>query len=114
MIALCLITAVIDADTVKATCNGKPQTIRLAAISGLERNGSCNSSPWCPTMPFARAKAIATRIMLGNTYRFTIHGRSGKRLVGNNDALRCTLQATGAVVSWESYRVRYKLRRCPA
>lgn len=107
---LCTIAFVVDSDTIACSTG---QRVRIAAVSGLERNGSCNSRPWCATMPYAQARRVVERITLGRTYRFTVYGRSGKRIVADNPALRCQLISTGAVVSWESYRVRYRLGRCP-
>lgn len=106
---LCTITGVTDADTV--TCaNG--QRIRLAGISALERNGSCNSFPDCATMPYAQAKRQVERIALGWTYRFRVYGRSGRRVVADSPELRCAILRSGAAVTWRRYSVRYRLGGC--
>ena len=105
---ICKVTQVVDADTIR--CGSV--VVRLAGLSALERSGRCNSAPDCATMPYPIAKAIATRIALGRTYRFRIYGRSGKRLVGDAPTLRCDILSTGAAVTWGKYARRYKLRRC--
>lgn len=98
-----------DADTIRCA-NG--QHVRLAGISALERSGRCNSTPDCPTMPPRRAKAIVDAMTVGRTFTFTVHGRSGKRIVGDNRSLRCAIVATGAAVTWRKYARRYGLRGC--
>ncbi len=106
---ICLVAHVTDADTLRCQSG---QRIRIAAVSGLEQDGRCNSVPDCPTMPHSRAQPIAERLTLGRTIAFQIVGTSGKRLVGENYALRCQLIRSGAAVSWERWRVRYRLGRC--
>ncbi len=104
-----MVAQVTDADTIRCTTG---ERIRIAAVSALEQDGRCNSAPDCPTMPHARAKPVAERLTLGRSIAFQIVGISGKRLVGENYALRCELVRSGAAVSWERYRVRYGLGRC--
>lgn len=108
----CVVQTVTDADTVRAICDGVPQRIRLAGISALEKNGSCNSRPYCPTMRHAQAKPIVERLTIGRTFRFTWYGRSGKRLIGDNPWLRCQIVSTRAAVEWPRYMREYRLRGC--
>lgn len=108
----CRIQSVTDADTVRAICDGRPVIIRLAALSGLERNGSCNSRPDCATLPYAEARRRVERIALGRTYRFRIYGKSGRRIVADNKPLRCEILRTGAAVTWWRWHYRYRLEAC--
>lgn len=108
---ICLIVAATDADTLRAICNGQPQRIRLAGIEANERKGGCHL-PVCPPIPHSRAKPIAERLALGKTLTFTVHGRSGKRIVADNRELRCQLVASGAAVEWPMFVRRYRLRSC--
>lgn len=108
-VLLCLVAVVVDADTVRCASG---ERIRLAAVSGLESDDSCNSSPYCATMPFDQAKRIAEREMLGRTITFQIVGRSGRRLVGDHMPTRCRLIQSGAVVAWPSFERRYGLPSC--
>lgn len=106
---ICTIALVVDADTIRCA---RGERIRLAGISALERDGSCNSAPDCPTMRHGQAKPIAERLALNRTLKFTVHGRSGKRIVADNRWLRCNLVRSGAAVEWRRYVVAYNLRRC--
>lgn len=106
---LCLVVAVSDADTVRCADG---QRVRLAGISALERNGSCNSAPACPTMRHEQAQPIAARLTLNRTIAFRIVGKSYNRAVGENQALRCALVRSGAAVEWPKYMREYLLEAC--
>jgi endonuclease YncB( thermonuclease family) len=110
----CTPTIIIDADTWH--CAEGP-TIRAAAISALERNGRCNSSPYCATMRHAQAKPIVERLILRRRLTCVPHARSYARIVAtctfqNGTDVGCSIVATGAAVEWPKYRVRYRLRGC--
>jgi hypothetical protein len=130
-ILICTVLSVHDGDQVKCRTG---ETVRIAAADAGELDGTCHTV--CPAMS-ARAsrdylvKAIGGRVdearsiryalpysreklVLRNApvVRFHIVGRSGKRLVGENFALRCDLQRTGAVVEWPRYIRQYRLKRC--
>lgn len=109
---LCIAPVVTDADTM--TCKGG-QRIRLAGITALERNGRCNSTPDCPTMPPRQATAIARKLVAGQSYRCRPYGRSGKRIVAacvdyRARDLGCQIVRSGAAVVWRKYAVRYGWR----
>lgn len=106
----CEVVRVSDADTV--ICADRTR-IRLAGVNARERDGSCNHEP-CPVMRHEQAKPIAERLMLGRVVPFRIVGRNGKRLVGDNLAVRCALFRSGAALPWTEYVIRYRLSRCPA
>lgn len=108
LILICAVVGVHDADTVRCQDGTR---VRIAAVNAREADGSCNHTP-CPVMRHEQAQPIAAGLMLGRTVQFSIVGRSGKRLVGENYAIRCRLIQIGAATSWEQYRVRYGLRRC--
>lgn len=109
-VIMCLVVAVPDADSL--TC-ADGRRIRIAGVSALERNGSCNSAPACPTMPHRLAQPIAARLTLNRTIAFRIVGKSYRREVGENRALRCALVQSGAAVEWPRYMREYQLSRCP-
>lgn len=106
-VTTCTVAYAADADTLRCT-DGR--YIRLAGLTGLERDGSCNSPPDCAVMPFNQAKAVVHRIAAGKTYRFRIYGRSGKRPVGDNLALRCEILRSGAAVTWHRWQRDYARR----
>ncbi len=106
---ICVVASVTDADTIRCQNGTK---VRIAGVSALERNGSCNSRPTCPVMPHKLAQPIASMLMLGRTISFRVVGTSYGRAVGENQALRCQLIASGAVVEWPRYTIRYRLRPC--
>lgn len=108
-ILICVVAAVPDADTIRCADGSK---IRLAGVSALERNGSCNSAPDCPVMPHKLAQPIASLLTLGRTISFRVVGTSYKRLVGDNRDVRCQLIASGAVVEWRKYSRQYRLTPC--
>lgn len=109
ILLLCTIAYVTDADSVRCATG---ERIRLAAVSALESDGSCNSTPHCPIMPFDQARAIAVQELQGRTITFRIVGISGKRLVGEHYGTRCNLIRSGAVVAWPSFERRYGLAGC--
>lgn len=106
---VCTVARVSDADTLVCTSG---QRIRLAGITALERDGSCNSAPDCATMPFAIAKRRVQQIALGRTYRFVLYGRSGTRIVADDYELRCAILKSGAAVTWSRFASRYRLKPC--
>lgn len=106
---LCLVVAVPDADSLRCRDGRR---IRIAGVSALERNGSCNSVPACPTMRHAQAQPIAARLTLNRTIVFRIVGKSYRRDVGENRALRCALVHSGAAVEWPRYMREYRLEAC--
>lgn len=107
---VCTVARVADADTLICSSGLR---IRLAGITALERDGSCNSAPDCAAMPFVMAKRRVELIAAGRAYRFVIYGRSGSRIVADNHALRCAILASGAAVTWTRFANRYRLPRCP-
>lgn len=108
-VIMCLVVAVPDADSLRCRDGRR---VRLAGISALERNGSCNSAPACPTMRHAQAQPIAARLTLNRTIAFRLVGKSYRRDVGDNYALRCALVQSGAAVEWPRYMREYGLRSC--
>ncbi|MBM3333394.1 hypothetical protein FJY63_01915 [Candidatus Sumerlaeota bacterium] len=108
-VIMCLVVAASDADTVRCADGRR---VRLAGISALERDGSCNSRPYCPAMRHKQAQPIAARLTLGRTIAFRVVGKSYDRDVGENKALRCALVQSGAAVEWPRYMRRYRLRGC--
>jgi len=108
-VIMCLVVAVPDADSLRCADGRR---IRLAGISALERNGSCNSRPHCPSMRHRQAQPIAARLTLGRTIAFRVVGTSYRRTVGENRTLRCALVRSGAAVEWPRYMRQYRLRSC--
>lgn len=109
---VCLVLSVHDGDTLKANCAGRIERIRMAAIDARELDGSCHRE--CAPMTAAQSRDYLDRWVRGQTIGFTIVGQSGKRLVGENYALRCQLLKVGAVVAWPSFERRYGLTPCDA
>lgn len=107
LLLACLVASVTDGDTLR--CHSG-ERIRLAAVDARELNGSCHRE--CAPMTATQSRDYLDRWVRGQTISFTILGRSGKRLVGENYALRCQLLKVGAVVAWPSFERRYGLRSC--
>ena len=110
----CAVVAVVDADTIRC---GSGVRVRIAGISALERNGSCNS-PRCPTMLHSQAKPIVERIAYQRRLMCDPVVRSYDRIVADcrlpeGGWLSCTIIASGAAVRWERYWRQYRLgNRC--
>ena len=110
----CPAPTVTDADTIR--CGAV--RIRIAGITALERDGSCNSAPDCAAMPYREARAVVQRIVYRQRLTCTPLGRSYRRIVAqcrfdDGRDLGCAIVASGAAVWWPAYRARYRLPPCP-
>jgi endonuclease YncB( thermonuclease family) len=104
MMFVCLVAAVVDADTLR--CDDG-QRLRIAGISARERDGSCNS-PVCPAMRHRQARPLVESLVLRRRLTCRSVGQSYGRVVASCElpaggSLSCAVIASGAAVRWDRY-----------